>query len=232
MIIAFIPARGGSKSIPKKNIKLLGGKPLIAYSIETALQCGLRTIVNTDDPEIAKVVREYGAEVMEMTPKEAKERGIHQDTSSMYQVLKSEIPRIEPIPELVLLLQATSPFRKKIHIKTALSALGANLDKFDSLIAAERVPEKYHPAQVIVSTPLGLRMANGSPISQRITRRQGHGEAWIPTGSIYLFKTSNLEKGSFYGERPMVIEVEPDININDQSDWEEAELWLKNQKAS
>ena len=63
MIVSFIPARGGSRGVPRKNIKLLGGKPLLAYSIETSLKCGLRTIVSTEDAEISAVAKEYGVEV-------------------------------------------------------------------------------------------------------------------------------------------------------------------------
>lgn len=217
-IIAFIPARAGSKSIPNKNIRELGGKPLIAWTIETALASGLRrVIVNTDGEEIAKVARQYGAEVM-MRPTE-----LAQDTTSMFEVIRNEIPKIEPRPELVLLLQPTSPFRKKVYIKTAITSMVASLDQYDSLISVERVPEKFNPAQVIVSTPLGHRMANGSPISQRVTRRQEFPEAYTPTGSIYLFKTGNLETGSLYGTRVMLLETESDININGPEDWAIAE---------
>lgn len=221
-IVAFIPARAGSKSIPNKNIKELGGKPLIAWTIETAFSSGLqRVMVDTDGEEIAKIARQYGAEVM-MRPEE-----LAQDTTSMFEVIRSEIPKIVPIPELVLLLQPTSPFRKKVHIKTAIASLVASLEQYDSLISVERVPEKYNPAQVIVSTPLGHRMANGSPISQRITRRQEFPEAYTPTGSIYLFKTKNLESGSLYGERVMLLETESEININGPEDWEAAESTIK-----
>lgn len=217
-IISFIPARGGSKGIPRKNIKPLGGKPLIAYSIEVSLACDLRTIVDTDDPEIADIAREYGAEVMEVSPEEARERGIHQDESSMYQVLKSEIPRIDPIPDAVLLMQPTSPFRTTKEIKLAIAQ-----HRGDSLIFVERVPEKWNPAQVMVITPEGTRMADGRMVRDRITRRQDFEDAWVPTGSLYIFNTRNLEKGSMYGERVILKEVEPTININTMEDFAEAE---------
>lgn len=224
-IIAFIPARGGSKSIPRKNLKLLGDKPLIAWSIQSAFAAGIeRVVVSTEDPEIAKVAKEWGAEVLERPTELA------QDETSMFELLKSEVFKIDPLPEIVVLLQPTSPFRERVHIKSAISLLSNNLDGYDSLISAERVPEKYHPAQVIVSTPLGHRMANGSPVSQRKTRRQDFQECWVPTGSIYAFKTSNLEKGSIYGEKTLILETEGTININDQSDWLAAEQWLSSQK--
>lgn len=221
-IIAFIPARSGSKSIPNKNIKELGGQPLISWTIKTAFDSGIqRVIVSTDGEDIANIGRGLGAEVL-MRPSE-----LAQDETSMFEVLRSEVPKIDPIPEIVILLQPTSPFREKVHVKAAISLISNNLEQYDSLIAAERVPEKWHPSQVIVQTPLGHRMANGSPISQRKTRRQDFPEAWVPTGAIYAFKTSNLEKGSLYGERTIILETDGGININDQADWLAAEQWLQ-----
>ena len=217
MIISLIPARSGSKSIPHKNIKELCGKPLIAYSIEASLKCGLRTIVSTDSEEYAKIAREYGAEVM-MRPIE-----LAQDDTSMYHTLKSEIFKLDPVPEIVVLLQPTSPFRKTIHIKNALSYFIENKDQYDSLISVERVPDKYNPSVIIVKTPLGLKMADGRTIPNRVTSRHEHHESWVPTGEIYIFKTSNLEKGNMYGDKTLIYECEGSLNINSPSDWEEAE---------
>src|SRR3990167_2740071 len=95
-ILAFIPARGGSKSIPRKNLKELGGIPLMVWSIKSAFKAGIqRVIVNTEDLEIASVAKEYGAEVMMRSTSLAK------DNSSMYDVLRNEIPKIQPQPDLV-----------------------------------------------------------------------------------------------------------------------------------
>ena len=223
MITAFIPARGGSKSIPRKNLKGLGGKPLLAWSIESAFAAGIeRVIVSTEDAEIAKVARQYGAEVLDRPIELA------QDETSMFEVLKSEVPKIDPVPEIIVLLQPTSPFRERVHIVSAISLLSNNLDEYDSLISAERVPEKWNPGHIIVSTPLGHRMANGSPISQRITRRQDHPEAWVPDGAIYAFKASNLEKGSLYGAKTLILETEGTLNVNSAEDWLSAEQWVIN----
>lgn len=221
-IAVLIPARGGSKSIPLKNIKMLGDKPLIAWTIQSALNAGIqRVIVSTDHDEIAKISREFGAEVI-MRPTE-----LAQDTTPMYDVLKSEIPKIEPIPEFVMILQPTSPFREKVHIKAAISFLTANIEEYDSLISVNRVPHRYHPAQTIVMTPTGPKMASGAPISQRITRRQDFPDAFIPDGGIYFFKTSNLERGNLYGNKVLLLETEERININEASDWEIAEQQIK-----
>ena len=214
-IVAFIPARKNSKSVIDKNIKVLGDKPLIAWSIDTALKCDLRTIVNSDSEEYLDIAKKWGAETMLRT------EGLAEDKTPMFEVLASEIKKIDPVPEFVLLLQPTTPFRSVNKIKIALSYLLNNLE-YDSLVIAERVPDKYSPEQVIINTPTGLRMANGLPIPQRITARQQHKEAWLPSGT-YLFKTSNLESGSIYGNKTMVLETEGSVNINSPSDWEEAE---------
>lgn len=219
--VAFIPARGGSKGVPNKNLKELGGKPLIAWTIEAAFRARLeRVVVSTDSEEIAKVGRECGAEVM-MRPAE-----LAQDKSSMYEVLKSELPKMEPMPEIVVLLQPTSPFRTPVQIQNALSFFVANRERFSSLVAAETVPEKYNPSQVIVTTPTGSRMANGTAISNRVTRRQDFPNAYVPTGETYIFKTENLNHGSFYGDNVMIFETKGSININTVEDFEEAERQL------
>lgn len=246
-IVAFIPARSGSKSIPGKNTKLLGGKPLIAWSIEVAQKCGLRTIVNTESVEIGEISAvNFGAEVMQ------RPESLAQDKTSMLEVLKSEIPKIEPQPDLVLLLQPTSPFRNTNLIRIAISYLTENLDKYDSLISVNRIPSKYHPAEAIISLSNGRGMVmgkvitlkdkiksfftgvkytkpslSGVPISQRLIRRQDYPDAWIPSGEIYLFRSENLKKGSIYGGNVLLLETEESININEPSDWELAESYIK-----
>lgn len=214
-LLAFIPARGGSKSVPRKNIKLLCEKPLIVYSIESALKLGLRTIVSTDDDEIAKIAKENGVEVMKRSSE------LSQDETPMFEVLKSEIPKTEA--DTILLLQPTTPFRNSLAI--GISFFKEN-PEYDSLIFASKVPEKYHPDQVIIQTAGGKKMATGLPISKRKTRRQDFSPAWVPEGT-YIFKSSNLEKGSIYGDEVMILESEPCVNINSIEDFEEAEQKLK-----
>jgi len=222
-IIAFIPARAGSKSIPDKNIKPLGGKPLIAWTIETAFKSGLqKVIVSSDSEEYLRIAKEYGAETM------LRSKELAQDDTPMYPVLKSEIPKIEPMPEIVVLLSPTVPFRKAVLVKAAISFFTQNLDKYDSLMTVQRVPHEYHPAQVIVSTPVGLRMADGRPIFDRITRRQDYPDAYVTSQGVYIFKASNLPKGNFYGERTMLMECDKSIDINSPEDWQRCEEYLNN----
>jgi len=124
-IIAIIPARGGSKGIPQKNIRLLAGKPLVAYTIEHALRARQvnRTIVSTDDAEIAKVARQYGAEVVIRPPELAT------DTASSEPVLLHVLSFLEQtegyLPSLIVLLQPTSPLRQPDDIDNAIDTLNA-----------------------------------------------------------------------------------------------------------
>jgi len=247
-ILAFIPARGGSKSIPKKNIKLLGNKPLITYSIDCAVNCGINNvIIDTDDKEIEKIAKEYNVRVLNRPP------SLGKDNTSMYDVLKKEIPKIKDLEfDLILLLQPTAPFRKSVIVKTAISYLENNLNQFDSIISVEKVPEKYNPYAMILENQNNKIMLfrklvswkekikslfggkkfvgpnlTGYPINQRIVRRQDMPTAWIPDGAIYLFKKENLDKGSIYGEKVMLLENEGTLNINTLDDWKKAEKLCK-----
>lgn len=246
MIVAFVPARGNSKSIPRKNLKLLGEKPLIVWSIETAFKAGIeKVVVSTEDPEIKEVALKYGAEVLD------RPANLAGDKTSMLEVLQHEIPRITPKPDIVVLLQPTSPTRSKTHVQMAISLL-VNNDKYDSLISVERVPEKYNPYAMILETSAGKRMLfrklfgwkeklialftgkkyvgpqlSGFPISQRMTRRQDLGLVWIPDGSIYAFRTDNLKSGSIYGRETLLLETEGRPNLNTEAEWKQLEEVLK-----
>jgi len=118
-VIAIIPARGGSKRIPRKNIKLLAGKPLIAYSIEAALQAKRigHVFVSTEDPEIAKVAKEYGANVIDRPP------ALAEDATPTMPVLEHAIVEIEKLGHeigAIVLLQPTSPLREAEDIDEAI----------------------------------------------------------------------------------------------------------------
>lgn len=246
-IVAFIAARSGSKSIPDKNIKELGGKPLIVWSIEHALKAGIpRIIVNSDSEKYLDIARAAGSETM------LRPASLAGDKTSMLDVLKSEIPKVKDV-DLVMLLQPTVPFRKTIHTKLAIEYFTKNLDRFDSLISVERVPEKYNPYHIILENKsmvfrklltlkekiygwfTGKKFVGpnlgGYPITQRMTRRQDLPQCWVPTGSIYIFKAENLKSGSIYGNKEvLLLETEPTININEPDDWTACEDYLKEKK--
>jgi CMP-N,N'-diacetyllegionaminic acid synthase len=118
-IVAIIPARGGSREVPRKNIKKLAGKPLIAYTIEAALQSGIidRVIVSTEDDEIAALAKEYGAEVIKRPVALATDEAPTEPT--LLHVVKHLEESENYKADIIILLQATSPMRKGTHIKEA-----------------------------------------------------------------------------------------------------------------
>lgn len=145
--LCIIPARGGSKSIPKKNIVDLGGKPLISYVIEAAKKSGIvdRIVCTTDDEGIAKVARQYGAETPFLRPAE-----LAQDDTPSLPVIEHALVWLEENegnkPEYVLLLQPTDPFVMPRQIKDVFDLMlkkGA-----DSGITMEAVPRTHHPYHV------------------------------------------------------------------------------------
>ena len=120
-VIAIIPARGGSKGVPRKNIKQLAGKPLIAYTIETALQSGVidRVIVSTEDNEIAAIAGKYGAEVINRPAALATDEAPTEPTLLHVVAYLEEKENYKA--DIIVLLQATSPMRKGTHIQEAFN---------------------------------------------------------------------------------------------------------------
>lgn len=142
-IYAIIPARGGSKGVPGKNIKLLNGKPLIAWTIEEAKKSPhiSRVIVNTDDENIARVAKEYGAEIF-MRPKEFAE-----DLSEDLPVFRHhlfELQKAGELPDMVVDLRATAPLRRAHRINEGIELLiSAGREKADSVRAVSKATK--HP---------------------------------------------------------------------------------------
>ncbi len=140
--VCFIFARGGSKGLPGKNIKLLDGKPLIAYSIDLAKQCSSidEIIVSTDDDEIAAVAREYGAEVPFVRPSE-----LSSDKSSEWLALRHAVDwysKERGVFDFFLSLPTTSPFRSRIDVESCLELINSdpNADAVITVREAERSP--------------------------------------------------------------------------------------------
>lgn len=220
-ILAIIPARGGSKGVPGKNIKILGDMPLIAYSINQTNESQLitKTIVSTDDASIIKIAKEYHAEVPFVRPSE-----LASDAASSISVVQHAIAFFEDKNEFfdaVCLLQPTSPFREKGFIDKAITTFKNT--SCDALVSVLKVPHEYNPHWVFeVNESNCLQIATGE--KEIIKRRQDLPNAFFRDGSIYLTKVETIKKGSFYGEKLTYIESNPNlyINIDTQEDWEKA----------
>ncbi len=230
-ILGIVTARGGSKGIPGKNIKILSGKPLIAYTIEAAKESGVldRLILSTDDQKIAGVAEEYGCEVPFLRPAE-----IAQDTTEHLPVVRHAVQWLKDkegyYPDYVMILQPTSPLRQPFHIKESVELIiksGA-----DSVLSVSEIPENFSPYKaMVVDRNNLLKLFSGDPVKNRTARRQDLGTAYWSIGSIYLFKTDllfNSEDPNFYGEKvaPYIVDKKYVVDINVPADWETAERAL------
>lgn len=223
-ILALIPARGGSKGIPGKNIKPLGDRPLIAHTIGAALASGVLAdvVVTTDDEAIAETARRYGAEVPFLRPAH-----LADDASPTLGAVLHALDFLAASGrtyDAVCLLQATTPFRRPGEIEGAVAAF--ERAGTDSLITVLPVPHEYNPHWVFGVDPATghLRIATGE--DEIITRRQDLPPAYIRDGSVYLTKTSVLrDKQSLYGNSIAHFERAPEghVNLDTLDDWKRAE---------
>jgi len=225
-IIAAIPARAGSKRLPGKNVKLLGGKPLIAWTIDTANESKsfTRVLVSTEDPEIAKVAKEYNAEVPWLRPIK-----LASDEATSIEVVVDLLNRIQSeegqIPDAVMLLQPTSPFRSVSSIHRAIDLF--KICKGESVISVS--PAKTHPYWCKEMTSDGeiKPFISGQP---DIKRAQDLPAVFQLDGGIYLSSVENiLKEKSFYSQhtRGLIIENPYEsIDIDTSFDWLEAETVL------
>lgn len=215
-ILALIPARGGSKGIPRKNVISIAGKPLIAYSIEQALQSTrvTRTIVSTDDEEIANVARRYGAEVPFMRPD-----AIAADLSTDFEVFEHALMHLREHegyePDLVVQLRPTSPVRKVNVIDAAIDALVSHpeSDSLKSLSPSKASPYKMWVVSGPTTAPLlelpGLPEAHSMPRQILPTVYAGNGYVDI------IRPRTILEQKSMVGRNvlPFVLE-EPIFDLD------------------
>ena len=184
--LAVIPARGGSKGIPHKNIRLINGKPMIAWSIEHALSTPEidRVIVSTDSQEIAKVAIQFGAEIPFLRPNH-----LSQDSSSTESVLLHALDWFNKeniLVDSLVLLQPTSPARKRGVLSKAI--LQFEEDKADSLLS---VCENHHFFWTDKINPKPLYDFINRPRRQDITDK----DRWYrENGSIYITKSSTLRE--------------------------------------
>lgn len=221
----IIPARGGSKGIPGKNIKPLGGKPLIAYAIETARGAGApdsRIIVSTDDERIAAVARDCGLAIDYMRP-----AALGGDTVGSREVILDVMDWADGRDidyEAVVLLQPTSPFRMADDISGAVALYDASLDMVVSVTEAASNPY-YNCFETDGDGYLHVSKGDGL-----ITRRQDAPKAWEYNGAVYVINPRSIREmplGAFSRRVPYEMPRSRSIDLDTPTDWLVAEALLE-----
>src|SRR5690554_1478811 len=224
MNLAVIPARGGSKRIPRKNIKDFCGKPIIAWSIEAALasQCFDRVIVSTDDEEIASIAMQYGAEVPFIRPSEISNE--YTATTPVIQHAINWFSENVRKPELVCCLYATAPFVSADDIVSGLEDMVHTDSSF-----AFTVTNYVFPIQRAIKIGQNKQIEMFSP-EHFMTRSQDLEEAYHDAGKFYWRKSSaSLDNELIIAPRSIPILLPPYRvqDIDTQQDWDRAELLFK-----
>jgi len=228
-VLALIPARGGSKSIPRKNIRPFAGHPLIAYSIAAGLAATTvsRVIVSTDDEQIAAISRQYGAETPFLRPAEHSQD--HTPDLPVFQhALRWLAEHEEYYPEIVVQLRPTSPLRRVAHIDQAVYRLLENpqADAVRTVCVPFQNPFKmWRIAPDGFMVPL-IQTEHPEPYN---LPRQELPEVYWQTGYVDVaWADTILDKNSMTGERilPLVIDPSEWIDIDSPDDWQRAERML------
>jgi CMP-N,N'-diacetyllegionaminic acid synthase len=224
-VLAIVPARGGSKGVPGKNLRPLAGRLLIEYAADAARQSGVvdRTVLSTDSAEIAEAGRRIGLDVPFLRPE-----ALSGDETPMLPVIQHALAQLAGrgfTPAIVVLLQPTSPLRRPEHVRLAVEQLrqtGAT-----SVVTVVEVPRHMSPDYV-------MRIDGGVlkpflPEGASVTRRQDVRAAYSRDGTVYAFRRDTVERfDSIYGPdcRPLVIPIEESLSIDTPADWERAERML------
>jgi CMP-N,N'-diacetyllegionaminic acid synthase len=226
-ILAIIPARAGSKGVPQKNMRLLGGKPLVHYTLVSASKSKLinTTVLSTDCEKTLNFASRYpDIHNLLLRPKV-----LAQDDTPTIDVVKHVIhyyDKIGVVFDYVCLLQPTCPFRAHNLIDKSISRLLAMHG--DSLVTVRKIPAKYNPNWALKSKDDYMEPATGDKVI--ISRRQDLPQAWYRDGQIYITRMDVVRRGQLYGNKLIgfVNEDSPDVNIDSIQDWLRAETILKN----
>lgn len=228
-VVATICARGGSKGVPGKNTRLLGGKPLIVYTIDVARKCQSidRVVVSTDDPEIARVAKASGAEVPFRRPKE-----LALESAPKLPVIKHAVDYLESqesyYPDIIVDLDPTSPLRTEADVEACIRMVrDEGADNVFSVTKARRNP--YFNMVEIVDGRVRLV----KPLAQPVFSRQAAPEVYDMNASIYVWKREALmNNDSLFLERTRTYEMpEWTIDIDSETDFEFVECILRKREA-
>ncbi|MBC8332838.1 MAG: acylneuraminate cytidylyltransferase family protein [Anaerolineae bacterium] len=211
-ILGIIPARGGSKAIPHKNIISLAGKPLLAYTCEAALASRslTRVVLNTDDPEIAAVGCASGVDAPFMRPPH-----LADDDTPMLPVLQHTLDWLAAEQDfhvdILVLLQPTSPLRRAEHIDAAVELLLS--EGADTVVSVVAVPHHFNPVSLMQLDAQGY-LTPFMP-GEMILRRQDKPRVYARNGpAVLAVRRATLELGQLYGAKTLPYEMEPAASVD------------------
>ncbi len=221
-ILGIIPARGGSKTVPRKNIRMLSGFPLLAYTAWAAKHSSLssHTILSSDDAAIITAAKKYGIDAPFIRPAEI--AGDNTPTLDVLQHALYFFQQQKILFDAVCLLQPTSPFRPQGLIDACIKKFTET--NADTLFTAVTVPHRYNPHWVFEKNEEGwMQVATAG--TSIIPRRQQLPGAFARDGSVYIIKTETLMKDTLFGEKITCYETDAKwfVNIDDENDWQQAE---------
>jgi CMP-N,N'-diacetyllegionaminic acid synthase len=225
-VLGVIPARGGSKAVPKKNIRSLGGKPLIAWACEAAMAARNidRLVCSTDSEEIATICRSYGVETPFMRPPE-----LATDHALILDVLRYTLEKLDPTAKEfshVCLVQATSPFVTGEMLDAGISL--AREKDADTVITGTPCGQQ-HPSTMFTKDDASA-VSWLLPDEQRMKRRQDFPPVFVRCGAVYVFRAALIrDQRKLYGERIFALETshERAMTIDTVLDFKLAEFFLK-----
>lgn len=226
--LAIITARGGSKRIPRKNLRLLGGIPLIEYTIKAALNATFisEVIVSSDDDEIIKISKRLGADVLIRRPDH-----LSGDAVPSVNVLLHEAKLYKQhrgtLPEEIVLLQPTSPFRTSVHIDEALKVFreqGA-----DTLVSVRKVPHNFSPDSAMILNEANILIPM-KPVDDQKLISQKKAQYFARNGAIYITSSKGLlERHTLFGPiiSPYVMDMHSSVDIDEPEDFRFCEYLIK-----
>jgi CMP-N,N'-diacetyllegionaminic acid synthase len=223
-MIALIPARGGSKGLPGKNIRPLNGRPLIGWTILAAVQSKNidRVIVSTDDEAIAEVARGFGAEIPFMRPPTlAKDSSLAIET---YVYTINRLVNDGATVDAITILLPTAPLRTSADIDASIELF--NTKNADSVISYYKAP---HPVQWHKYIDEKGVLRSVLPEGDMLLNRQTHSETYLPNGAIYVFRADLVvNQRKYYSDRtfPYIMPIERSVDIDTLQDFELAEFYL------
>ena len=226
-VLGFIPARGNSKGVAGKNIKLLNGKPLLGYTIEEGKKSRInRLIVSTDSPEIAEISQALGAEVPFLRSSE-----LSQDDSVIEDALIDVLGKLNEKegyrPDVIVLLQPTSPLRTAAHVDDCIDLFEEK--KADAVVSVSEPME--HPAEMVYWEDIGeMRFLSDLFLQEPPPQRQEYPPFFFVNGAVYVFEYESLiKKKSRFGDKtlPYVMRQIDSIDIDSMDDFKIAEALLQ-----